>query len=115
MKPTFPPSLFPSLLPSLPADPTSKAAFNNLGVALQETGNLTPAFQAYKKALDVDGLYGPALQNLAALTVSQVRRPSLFPLPSSLPPSLPPSWLRSHPASLKSLSLPSGNVGIRLP
>jgi tetratricopeptide (TPR) repeat protein len=101
MKPTFPPSLCPSFLPSLPADPISKAAFNNLGVALQETGNLTPAFQAYKRALDIDGLYGPALQNLAALTVSQVRRPSLSPF---LLPYLPPSLLAQVPPSFFKIS-----------
>jgi len=93
----FPPSLPPSL------DPLSKAAFNNLGVALQETGNFAPALQAYKKALDIDGLYAPALQNLAALTVSQVR---LIP-----PPSLPPSTLhflkptRNLPISMDSTRL----------
>jgi tetratricopeptide (TPR) repeat protein len=42
-------------------------------VALQELGQLDPALQSYKKALEIDGLYAPALQNLAALTVAQGR------------------------------------------
>ena len=37
-------------------------------MALQELQSLEPALQAYKKALEIDGLYSPALSNLAALT-----------------------------------------------
>ena len=48
-------------------DPTNKVAYYDLGVVAQQQNDVDAAADAYRKALDIDPQYQPALFNLAVL------------------------------------------------
>ena len=67
------PASVPYYQKAIELDPGNLAAYNNLGVAMQELGQYEVALACFRKALEIDGLHAAALQNLAALTVRQGR------------------------------------------
>src|SRR5262249_7364223 len=54
----------PYLQRAVSLDPKEKQAWNYLGIAFQRAGSLQEAAGYYRKALEVDPDYAPALQNL---------------------------------------------------
>lgn len=56
---------------SIAADPRNPAAYNNLGVALKESGRLDLAIGAFEKCLALDPKYEKALNNLGVIRYRQ--------------------------------------------
>jgi tetratricopeptide (TPR) repeat protein len=56
-------------------DPTFKAGWMNLGVALKDLGEFNDAEQSLKNAIELDNNYGDAWFNLGSMYLRQMNRP----------------------------------------